>query len=285
MKVVSIQFRFVGNSLGTWVYLVSFDRPGYGQSDLHPKQTMKSIAYNMEELADQLGLGFKFFVIGLSMGGPIACSCLKYIPNRSIRFADRFNIRVTGSTASLTGFDRVLTKTGLVGNRTVSSTDCRFDFFDRLAGAALIAPVVNYWSPGFPANLSKEAYCKQFAQDQWAIRVARYTPRLPYWWNTRKRFPSFSVISGNPKLSPQDVKLMSSLFMASCLDDQENPKQQGEFESVHRDLMVAFGNWEFDPMDLDNPFVDNESSVHLWHGDEDGFVPVSLQRYIAARLS
>ncbi|GMP53451.1 hypothetical protein CsSME_00018901 [Camellia sinensis var. sinensis] len=27
-----------------------------------------------------------------------------------------------------------------------------------LAGVALIAPVVNYWWPGFPANLSKEAY-------------------------------------------------------------------------------------------------------------------------------
>ncbi|XP_057477047.1 uncharacterized protein LOC130764748 isoform X2 [Actinidia eriantha] len=48
--------------------------------------------------------------------------------------------------------------------------------FYRLAGATLIALVVNYWLPGFPANLSKEAYYKQFPQDQWALRVAHYAP-------------------------------------------------------------------------------------------------------------
>lgn len=37
-------------------------------------------------------------------------------------------------------------------------------------------------------------------------------------------------------------------------------------------------------MDLDNPFVEGEGSVHLWHGAEDGVVPVSLQRYIAKKL-
>ena len=67
---------------------------------------------------------------------------------------------------------------------------------------------------------------------------------------------------------------------------QAQIRQQGEFESIQRDLMVGFGSWEFDPMDLKNPFPTNEGSVsvHLWHGDEDLFVPVSLQRYIAQRL-
>nr|DAD48568.1 TPA_asm: hypothetical protein HUJ06_018505 [Nelumbo nucifera] len=52
-------------------------------------------------------------------------------------------------------------------------------------------------------------------------------------------------------------------------------------DSLHRDLMIGFGTWEFDPMDLKNPFPNNEGTVHLWMGDEDGFVPVTLQRYIA----
>lgn len=59
---------------------------------------------------------------------------------------------------------------------------------------------------------------------------------------------------------------------------------QGVFESLHRDLMIGFGKWEFDPMDLENPFPNNEGSVHLWQGDEDIMVPSSLQRYIAQRL-
>lgn len=63
-------------------YMVSFDRPGYGESDPDPNRTPKSIALDIEELADQLGLGLRFYVIGFSMGGQILWGCLKYIPHR-----------------------------------------------------------------------------------------------------------------------------------------------------------------------------------------------------------
>lgn len=49
-------------------------------------------------------------------------------------------------------------------------------------------------------------------------------------------------------------------------------------------MMIGFGSWGFDPMDLDNPFLNREGSVHLWQGDNDGLVPVTLQRYIAKKL-
>lgn len=48
--------------------------------------------------------------------------------------------------------------------------------------------------------------------------------------------------------------------------------------------MIGFGKWEFDPMELENPFPNNEGSVHLWMGDDDRFVPVKSQRYIAKQL-
>lgn len=60
--------------------------------------------------------------------------------------------------------------------------------------------------------------------------------------------------------------------------------QQGVFESIHRDMMVGFGSWEFDPMDLENPFPEGGGSFHLWQGDEDRLVPVILQRYISKTL-
>lgn len=60
--------------------------------------------------------------------------------------------------------------------------------------------------------------------------------------------------------------------------------QQGVHESLHRDMMIGFGKWEFDPMELQNPFPSNEGSVHLWQGDDDKLVPVVLQRYIAEKL-
>ncbi|KAE8711116.1 germin-like protein subfamily 3 member 2-like [Hibiscus syriacus] len=41
------------------IYILSFDRPGYGESDPNPKRTVKSMALDIEELADQLRLGSK----------------------------------------------------------------------------------------------------------------------------------------------------------------------------------------------------------------------------------
>ena len=64
------------------LYILSFDRPGYGESDPHPTQTLKSLALDIEELADHLKLGSKFYVIGYSIGSHLVWGCLKYIPHR-----------------------------------------------------------------------------------------------------------------------------------------------------------------------------------------------------------
>ncbi|KAH6837797.1 alpha/beta-Hydrolases superfamily protein [Perilla frutescens var. hirtella] len=217
------------------VYIVSFDRPGYGESDPNPAQTVKSIASDIEELADQLGLGSKFYVVGFSLGGQIVWACLKYIPHR-------------------------------------------------LAGATLVAPVVNYWWPGVPSNLSEEAYKQQLPQDQWALRVVHYMPWLSYWWNTQKLFPGFSLISRSLKvLSRQDTELLPRI-LSTRKDIMAHVRQQGEFESLHRDLAFAFGSWEFDPTGLRKPFGEGEGSVHLWQGEEDRLVPATVQRYIALQL-
>ncbi|KAK8518970.1 hypothetical protein V6N13_017779 [Hibiscus sabdariffa] len=199
------------------VYIVFFDRPGYGESDPNPKRTVKSMAMDIEELADQVKLGSKFYVIGYSMGGLAVWSCLKHIPQR-------------------------------------------------LAGVALLAPAVTYWWPNFPANVSNEAFNQKSTQDQWVIRVSHYAPWLVYWWNTQKLFPASSVLAGSSDtLSSQDMEIVSRI--SSRKDSaSEQVTQQGEFESLHRDLIVLHGAWEFNPLDLRNPFPNHECFVHLWHG-------------------
>lgn len=67
------------------LYIVSFDRPGYGESDPDPKRTVKSMALDIEELADQLKLGDTFYLIGFSMGGQTVWGSLKYIPHRYLQ--------------------------------------------------------------------------------------------------------------------------------------------------------------------------------------------------------
>lgn len=43
---------------------------------------MKSEAFDIQELADKLQIGSKFYVIGISMGGSTSWGCLKYISHK-----------------------------------------------------------------------------------------------------------------------------------------------------------------------------------------------------------
>ncbi|XP_076928354.1 uncharacterized protein LOC143592289 [Bidens hawaiensis] len=219
------------------IYMVTFDRPGYGESDPDPNRTVKSLALDIEDLADTLELGSKFYVIGNSMGQHGAWGSLKYIPHR-------------------------------------------------LAGVAFIAPVVNYWWSGFPTNLTMAAYMLQPRQDQWAVGVSHYVPWLVYWWNTQKWFPGSGAIARKPNFSASDWEVLAKRQGQGPATPvpKDYIRQQGLAESLIRELRVGFGKWEFDPMEIVNPFPNNEGSVHLWHGDEDAVVPMSLQRYIAKKL-
>uniref|UniRef100_A0A803L2S9 AB hydrolase-1 domain-containing protein n=1 Tax=Chenopodium quinoa TaxID=63459 RepID=A0A803L2S9_CHEQI len=215
------------------IYIVSFDRPGYGESDPHPKRTVKSTIFDIEELADQLNLGPKFYVIGYSMGGQLIWGCLKYIPHR-------------------------------------------------LAGATFLSPVFQFWWTSLPANITKELSGRASIWDVLSGTVPYYLPWLTYWWQTQKIFPTSSVIAHSDHLfSVQDRELISKFERK---DYKDQVRQQGEYESIHQDMNVAFGKWEFDPMELANPFPNGEGKVHLWQGDDDRLVPVVMQRYTAQRL-
>ena len=66
---------------------------------------------------------------------------------------------------------------------------------------------------------------------------------------------------------------------------QEKRRQQGEHECVNRDVLVAFGKWEFDPIELSNPFSENNKGcVQMWQSSEDRVVPIELNHFIAKKL-
>ena len=62
--------------------IILYDRAGYGESDPYPSRSAKTEAFDIEELADKLEIGSKFYVIGFSLGAYPIWSCLKYIPHR-----------------------------------------------------------------------------------------------------------------------------------------------------------------------------------------------------------
>ncbi|RDX68812.1 hypothetical protein CR513_52157 [Mucuna pruriens] len=217
------------------IYFLHFDRAGYGESDPHSSRSVKSEAYDIQELADKLQIGHKFYILGMSMGGYPVWSCLKYIPHRH---------------------------------------------FDRLSGAAMVGPFVNYWWPSFPDNVLRDAFQMLPQSDKWTFRVAHHAPWLFYWWMTQKWFPSLTLTN---MLSPDDIEIVKSLSEVPTTD-QERITKQGEYESLHRDIMTAFGEWDFNPMDIRNPFTDKNGSVHIWQGFEDRIIPYKVNSYISNKL-
>jgi pimeloyl-ACP methyl ester carboxylesterase len=63
------------------IRIVAPERPGYGLSDPSPARTILDWADDVEQLADQLGLGL-FHVAGESGGGPYALACAHRLPGR-----------------------------------------------------------------------------------------------------------------------------------------------------------------------------------------------------------
>ncbi|XP_044469551.1 uncharacterized protein LOC123198827 [Mangifera indica] len=215
------------------VCILTFDRAGYGESDPNPKRSVKSEAFDIQELADQLHLGSKFYLIGVSLGTYAVWACLKYIPHR-------------------------------------------------LAGVTLVVPVINFWWPSFPPELANKVFKEQLIRDQIKLSIAHHFPGLLYWWITQKWFPYSSILERHPILfNKRDVETVKQMSQVS---NPDKIRQQGIYESLVRDIMVHFGKWDFDPMELKNPFPNNEVSVHLWEGYADKLVPFELQRYVAKKL-
>ena len=64
------------------VRLVSYDRPGYGESTPFPSRSVQSEVEDIRQLAEKVALGDQFYVMGLGMGAYAAWGCLKYMPER-----------------------------------------------------------------------------------------------------------------------------------------------------------------------------------------------------------
>jgi len=68
------------------IRLISFDRPGYGQSDRLPGRRVADVAEDVAAIADAYGIG-QFAIAGRSGGGPHALACAALLPHRVTRAA------------------------------------------------------------------------------------------------------------------------------------------------------------------------------------------------------
>jgi pimeloyl-ACP methyl ester carboxylesterase len=68
------------------IWLISYDRPGYGLSDRQRQRTVADAAADVEQIADALGVE-RFSVVGRSGGGPHALACAALLRHRVERAA------------------------------------------------------------------------------------------------------------------------------------------------------------------------------------------------------
>ncbi|KAG2245971.1 hypothetical protein Bca52824_085599 [Brassica carinata] len=64
------------------VRLVSYDLPGFGESDPHRSRNLSSSASDMTDLASALGIADKFWLLGYSSGSMHAWAAMRYFPDR-----------------------------------------------------------------------------------------------------------------------------------------------------------------------------------------------------------
>jgi pimeloyl-ACP methyl ester carboxylesterase len=70
----------------TGIRLLSFDRPGFGESDRLPGRSVAAVAPDAAAVADALGID-RFAVLGRSGGGPHALACAALLPERVTKAA------------------------------------------------------------------------------------------------------------------------------------------------------------------------------------------------------
>lgn len=83
------------------MYLLLYDRAGYYESDPNPSRSVKTEAFDIQELADRLELGSKFYVIGCSIGTYPIWACLKYIPHRHFYLPPLFHYLFNNASFTL----------------------------------------------------------------------------------------------------------------------------------------------------------------------------------------
>ncbi|KAK9289765.1 hypothetical protein L1049_007924 [Liquidambar formosana] len=195
------------------VRLVTYDLPGFGESDPHPSRNLSSSALDMLFLANAVGIIDKFWVLGYSSGGMHAWAALRYIP-------------------------------------------------DRIAGAALFAPMVNPYEP----SMTKDERYRTWE---------KWVPRRKLMYILARRFPKFlSYFYRRSFLSGKHGRIEKWLSLSLGKKDEALIGEPIFEEFWHRDVeeSIRQGNVK--------PFIEEA----VLQGMDDQVVPPSMTDYVGRVL-
>ncbi|CAH9131778.1 unnamed protein product, partial [Cuscuta epithymum] len=244
------------------VQLITYDLPGFGESDPHPERNLNTSALDMAFLADSVGVNGKFWVFGYSSGAVHAWAALNYIPNR-------------------------------------------------IAGAAMIAPLVN-------------PYDSSMTHDEMTVMWDNWMPRRKLIFGLARRFPMFlgpmyrkAFLSGQHgkiderlslSLGEKDrVLIEEPAFIEFWHRDVEESIRQGKVNPFVEETVLQVSNWDFSLRDLQVKekcdsfgflpwlkFIYGQPKceltgflgpIHIWQGMDDHVVPPPMTEYVSRVLT
>ncbi|XP_065868930.1 uncharacterized protein [Euphorbia lathyris] len=239
------------------IYLLTYDLPGFGESDPHPNRNLQSSAFDMLFLVNALGVKDKFWVMGYSSGSLHAWAALQYIP-------------------------------------------------DRLAGAAMFAPLVNPYDSLMTSDERRGIWEKWTRKRKFMYFLARRFPRfLSYFYHQ-------SFLSGRHEridmwlslsLGKRDKALVEDPIHEEFWQrDVEESIRQGNAKPFIEEAVLQVSNWGFSLADIklekkklgkgilnwlkfllfgsEEEYTGFFGPIHIWQGMEDKVVPPMMTDFV-----
>ncbi|KAF7119278.1 hypothetical protein RHSIM_Rhsim13G0092400 [Rhododendron simsii] len=239
------------------IRLVTYDLPGFGESDPHPKRNLQSSALDMLQLSYAVNVTEKFWVLGYSEGSMHAWAALRYIP-------------------------------------------------DRVAGALMVAPVVNPYEP----SMTKKERSRIW--ENWS-------PQRKLMYYLARRFPSSlaylyrrSFLSGNHGQIDKWLSLSVGMGDRALIEepifekfwqrDVEESVRQRNVKPFVEEAVLQVSEWGFRLSDLkmqkkrqgrgiihwlksiysqaEEQLTGFLGPIHIWQGMEDKVVPPSMTDFV-----
>ncbi|XP_021899432.1 uncharacterized protein LOC110815792 isoform X4 [Carica papaya] len=243
------------------VRLVTYDLPGFGESDPHPSRNLSSSALDMLYLADAIQINGQFWVLGYSSGSMHVWAALRYIASR-IAGAALFAPMLNPYDPSMTKEETRRTWEGWLPRRKLMYFLARrfpklLNFFYQQSFLSGKHGRLDEW---FPVSLSKK--------DEILVEE----PVFEEFWH---RDVEESIRQGNMKPFIEEAVLQVSSWGFNLADLQ--PQQKCQRKGLLPWLRSMYTQPECELAGFLGP-------IHIWQGMEDQVVPPSMSDYISRVL-
>lgn len=243
------------------VRLVTYDLPGFGESDPHPNRTLHSSAMDILHLAEALNIDNKFWVLGYSSGAMHAWAALKYIP-----------VKIAGAAMlapMVNPYDSGMTKEEKLGTWEKWTRKRKFLFIlARRFPRFLRFFYRRTFLSGKHGQIDKWLSFSLSEQD----KALTEDPVFKEFW---QRNVEESIRQGNVKAFVEEAVLQVSNWPFSLTDLQVQKKCPEK----------GFFDWfNFMSSEAECELVGFQEPIHIWQGTNDTIVPTSMTDYVARVL-